>query len=101
MGILVNAVLLRFLVHIENQEDISEEASLRLNDLCKLLREVEDLFKDGEEVGRSSEKDGYCSYCYHQSTVPLHVPVWFKFKFLSELLEASMVSCLAHKQRPK
>ena len=44
MGILVNAVLLRVLVEIENQEDISEESSLRLNDLCKMLHELESLF---------------------------------------------------------
>lgn len=50
LGILVNAVLLRVLVEIENQEDISEEASHRLNDLCKMLHELEGLFMDGEEV---------------------------------------------------
>lgn len=37
-------------MEIENQEDISEEASHRLNDLCKMLHELEELFKDGEEV---------------------------------------------------
>lgn len=47
---LVNAVLLRMLVDIENQEDISEEASHRLMDLCKMLHDVENLFLDDEEV---------------------------------------------------
>lgn len=50
MGILVNALLLRVLVDIENQEDISEEASLRLNELCKMLHELERLFTEGDEV---------------------------------------------------
>lgn len=50
LGILVNAVLLRVLVEIENQEDISEEASHRLNDLCKMMHELEGLFMEGEEV---------------------------------------------------
>ena len=50
MGILVNTVLLRILLCIENQEDISEGASLRLNDLCKMLHDLENLFMDGEEV---------------------------------------------------
>lgn len=50
LGILVNAVLLRVLVEIENQEDISEEASHRLNDLCKMLHDLEELFMEGEEV---------------------------------------------------
>jgi hypothetical protein len=50
LGILLNAVLLRVLVEIENQEDISEEASHRLNDLCKMLHDLEELFRDGEDV---------------------------------------------------
>lgn len=60
MGILVNAVLLRVLVEIENQEDISEESSLRLNDLCKMLHELESLFVEdpvpsgGASVGEVS-----------------------------------------------
>jgi hypothetical protein len=50
MGVLVNAVLLRILVDIENQEDISEEASHRLMDLCNMLHDVENLFMDEDEV---------------------------------------------------
>lgn len=50
LGILVNAVLLRVLVDIENQQDISEEASHRLNELCQMLHDVEKLFMDGEDV---------------------------------------------------
>lgn len=53
LGILVNAALLRVLVEIENQEDISEESSHRLNDLCKMLHELETLFMDGEQVSAS------------------------------------------------
>lgn len=37
-------------MEIENQEDISEESSHRLNDLCKMLHELESLFMDDEEV---------------------------------------------------
>ena len=50
MGILVNVVLLRILVAVENQEDISEEASMRLNDLCKMLHELENLFMEDTQV---------------------------------------------------
>lgn len=95
LGILVNAVLLRVLVEIENQEDISEESSHRLNDLCKMLHELESLFQDGEEVSASQaplkRMASANNFSRLQSTIALHVPVWFKFKFLSELLEASMV----------
>lgn len=44
LGALVNSVLLRVLTEIEDQEDISEEESIRLNKLCKSLHELETLF---------------------------------------------------------
>ncbi|GAA6011922.1 hypothetical protein JCM10207_003430 [Rhodosporidiobolus poonsookiae] len=76
LGGLVNEVLLRVLDEIEDQADISEEESIRLNKLCKMLHELETLFEGSEtSVGRE-------------------VPVWFKFVFLSELLEASMADIL-------
>ncbi|SCZ98567.1 BZ3500_MvSof-1268-A1-R1_Chr3-1g05468 [Microbotryum saponariae] len=76
LGSLVNDVLLRVLDEIEGQLDISEEESTRLNKLCKMLHGLEDLFDEGvTSVGRE-------------------VPVWFKFVFLSELLEASMADIL-------
>ncbi|GAA5977789.1 hypothetical protein JCM11641_006073 [Rhodosporidiobolus odoratus] len=76
LGGLVNEVLLRVLDEIEDQTDISEEESIRLNALCKMLHELESLFEGSEtSVGRE-------------------VPIWFKFVFLSELLEASMADIL-------
>ncbi|GAA5945607.1 hypothetical protein JCM1841_003914, partial [Sporobolomyces salmonicolor] len=77
LGGLVNEVLLRVLDEIEDQTDISEEESIRLNKLCKMLHELEGLFEGGE-----------------QTSVGREVPVWFKFVFLSELLEASMADIL-------
>jgi hypothetical protein len=49
LGTLVNAVLTRVLTEIEEQSDISEEESIRLNQLCKILHGLEDLFMVGEE----------------------------------------------------
>ncbi|GAA5988600.1 hypothetical protein JCM5350_005762 [Sporobolomyces pararoseus] len=76
LGGLVNEVLLRVLDEIEDQTDISEEESIRLNRLCKMLHDLESLF-DGSETSVGRE-----------------VPIWFKFVFLSELLEASMADIL-------
>jgi hypothetical protein len=45
LGGLVNEVLLRVLDEIEGQIDISEEESIRLNKLCKLLHGLESLFE--------------------------------------------------------
>ena len=44
LGELVNEVLLRVLSEIEDQVDISEEESIRLNRLCKQLHGLESLF---------------------------------------------------------
>ncbi|GAA6016544.1 hypothetical protein JCM11491_002356 [Sporobolomyces phaffii] len=76
LGGLVNEVLLRVLDEIEDQTDISEDESIRLNRLCKMLHALESLF-DGSETSVGRE-----------------VPIWFKFVFLSELLEASMADIL-------
>ena len=46
LGLLVNVVLHRVLTEIEDQVDISEEESIRLNKLCKILHGLEDLFID-------------------------------------------------------
>lgn len=50
MGDLVNGVLARVLEEIEDQDDISEEDSKRLNRLCKMLHGLDALFVDGESV---------------------------------------------------
>lgn len=44
LGRLANEVLERVLLEIEEQSDISEEESIRLNKLCKILHGLEDLF---------------------------------------------------------
>lgn len=54
IGELVNHVLYIILLDIEDQEDISEEASRRLGELCTMLHELEDLFIVAGEVSRKS-----------------------------------------------
>ncbi|GAA5898920.1 hypothetical protein JCM8208_005428 [Rhodotorula glutinis] len=76
LGGLINEVLLRVLDEIEEQTDISEDESIRLNKLCKMLHDLESLF-DGSETSLGRE-----------------APAWYKFAFLSELLEASMADIL-------
>lgn len=94
LGSLVNVVLHRVLTEIEDQVDISEEESIRLNKLCKILHGLEDLFID-ESVNVRQLSLGIWTeltrLSAEQSSVGREVPIWFKFVFLSELLEASMV----------
>lgn len=91
LGALVNDVLLRVLEEIEDQADISEEESIRLNKLCKELHGLEALFLGGP-VRQPFPSITQLAYEFlAQSSVGREVHIWFKFVFLSELLEASMV----------
>lgn len=92
LGNLVNDVLQRVLDEIMEQIDISEEESIRLNKLCKQLHDLEGLF-EGDVVSCATVPLGNPaeSSSIKQTSIGIEVPVWFKFVFLSELLEASMV----------
>lgn len=50
MGYLIDRVLFRILTDIENQNDISEEESTKLNIFCKRMHDLEEVFKENEEV---------------------------------------------------
>lgn len=93
----MNEVLLRVLDEIEDQTDISEEESIRLNRLCKMLHELESLFEGSEVSDPSTYRRPSINLTLFpsQTSVGREVPIWFKFVFLSELLEASMVCALS------
>ncbi|KAH9815574.1 Centromere/kinetochore Zw10-domain-containing protein [Melampsora americana] len=78
MGSLVESILERILREIEAQPDISEIESQRLNVLCKSLHGLSNLFSDDPQ----------------ETSFARYVPSWFKFCFLSELLEASMADIM-------
>lgn len=72
-GALVDDILARMIEEITSLPDIPELESHRLNDLLRMLNPLEGLFGEGEN-----------------SSVVMHVPLWLKFSYLAELLEASM-----------
>ncbi|CAE6454428.1 unnamed protein product [Rhizoctonia solani] len=75
LGTLVEDILSRLTDDIISMHDIPETESHRLHDICKVMRTFESLFiPDGES----------------DSMVSHHVPSWFKYSYLSELLEASL-----------
>ncbi|CUA78197.1 Sorting nexin-41 [Cryptococcus neoformans var, neoformans B-3501A] [Rhizoctonia solani] len=75
LGTLVEDVLSRLTDDILSMHDIPETESHRLHDICKVMRTFESLFvADGES----------------DSMVSQYVPSWFKYSYLSELLEASL-----------
>lgn len=58
IGGLVNSVLYRVLNEIEDQVDISEEESIKLNVLCKILHGLEGIFLEGEVVSHFRSSSG-------------------------------------------
>ncbi|KAJ7504302.1 hypothetical protein B0H11DRAFT_1981579 [Mycena galericulata] len=74
IGMVTDAALSRVLEDILALPDIPEVESHRLSELCRILNALEALFVEDEEP-----------------FVVAYVPSWFKFSYLSELLEASMV----------
>ncbi|MBW0504702.1 hypothetical protein O181_044417 [Austropuccinia psidii MF-1] len=79
MGTLVESVLQRILEEIEAQADIGENDSKQLNELCRSLHGLIELFELVE---------------FNRADICRYVPNWFKFCFLSELLEASMADIM-------
>ncbi|KAG9016703.1 hypothetical protein FRB90_002458 [Tulasnella sp. 427] len=73
IGALVDDTLARMIEEITSLPDIPELESHRLSELLRILTGLEDLFSEGEN-----------------SPVVMHVPLWLKFSYLAELLEASM-----------
>lgn len=52
-GDLVNTLLSRILSEIESHADIGEEESKQMNQLCKMLHDLDSLFAQGESVSVS------------------------------------------------
>ncbi|KAI4259448.1 MAG: hypothetical protein LQ352_000756 [Teloschistes flavicans] len=82
VGSLLSTVVDKIIIDVEDMSDISEPQSQRLTGYCKQITALEDLFLP-QEVAASG-----------QEAVPLtavYTPGWFKFQFLSEILDSSLV----------
>lgn len=103
LGELVNDTLGQIITDVLAQEDIGEQESQNLSQLCKVLHPLQDIFIEGEKVRvlvscrwappltRATDPQNHVGH---------FVPKWFKLLYLSEILEGSMVSppqtCLLH-----
>ncbi|KAL8975718.1 MAG: hypothetical protein Q9197_000060 [Variospora fuerteventurae] len=82
VGSLLGTVIDKIIIDIEDMSDISEPESQRLTAYCKQVIALEDLFLPQELPTGEAE------------TVPLtavYAPGWFKFQYLSEVLDSSLV----------
>ncbi|KAH0395862.1 hypothetical protein KCU89_g9892, partial [Aureobasidium melanogenum] len=78
-GSLLSTAISKMIMEIEEIQDIGEEESKKLRQLCDKIFEVKDLFmQEHPEGGEASDMTGI--YC----------PNWFKFQYLGELLESSL-----------
>jgi len=75
MGQIVDDALFRVMDDVLSLDDIPEADSERLSALCEMLAPLEELFVDA--LGE-------------QSVVGSHVPLWFKFSYLSWLIKGSI-----------
>lgn len=78
LGSLLSAVTSKMIVEIEDMGDISEEESKRLRHFCNEIAKLSDLFVQESPDGRSGNMTG------------VYTPNWFKFQYLSEILESSL-----------
>jgi centromere/kinetochore protein ZW10 len=76
---LLSTAIGKMIMEIEEIQDIGEEESKKLRQLCDEMSKVKDLFmQEHAEGGEASDMTGI--YC----------PNWFKFQYLGELLESSL-----------
>ncbi|KTW27472.1 uncharacterized protein T551_02971 [Pneumocystis jirovecii RU7] len=75
IGQLLETAVAYIIIAIKNISDISEAESKQLSELCNQFAQVEDIFVIEEQ---------------ELPITPTYVPSWLKFRYLAEILEASM-----------
>ncbi|KAI8935950.1 hypothetical protein NX059_007456 [Plenodomus lindquistii] len=78
LGSLVSAVLTKFLNDVEEMSDIAEDESRKLHGYCVSLASLSQHFQTQDGGGESRDM------------VSMYTPVWFKFQYLSEILDSSL-----------
>ncbi|CAO1596585.1 ribosome bioproteinsis protein ytm1 [Xanthoria calcicola] len=85
LGSLLSTVIDKIIIDVEDMSDISEPESQRLTAYCRQIIAVEDLFLPQQPADSTSSPE---------DAVPLtavYVPGWFRFQYLSEILDSSLV----------
>lgn len=79
-GTILAMVVGKVIYAIEDMDDISEPESQRLTALCQQITALEDLFPHDDSLTGNSV-----------STAPVYVSSWFRFQYLIQILESSLV----------
>lgn len=78
LGSLVSTALAKFIADIEDMTDIAEDESKKLRSYCESLSSLSHLFMTEDSEGM--ERD----------MTSVYTPNWFKFQYLSEILDSSL-----------
>lgn len=78
LGSLVSTALVSFISDVEEMSDIAEEESKKLHSYCVSLSSLSTLFQTTDDSGNV------------QDMVSVYTPNWFKFQYLSEILDSSL-----------
>lgn len=82
LGSLLSTVISKVILDIEDMSDIGEEESKRLRHFCNEIGMLSDLFMQESEGGSRTDVTG------------IYAPSWFKFKYLSEILESTLADIM-------
>lgn len=80
LGSILSAVTGKMIADIEDMSDISEEQSQRLRHFCLEIAKMSELFTSQEGVSGQQGND----------LTGIYTPNWFKFQYLSEILDSSL-----------
>ncbi|KAH9860517.1 hypothetical protein J1614_011848 [Plenodomus biglobosus] len=78
LGSLVSATLTKFINDVEEVSDIAEDESRKLHSYCVSLASLSQHFQTQDDNGETRDM------------VSIYTPVWFKFQYLSEILDSSL-----------
>jgi len=79
-GAILTMVVGKVIYAIEDMDDISEPESQRLTAFCQQIAALDDLFPHDDNLTG-----------HPVSTTPVYVPSWFRFQYLIQILESSLV----------
>lgn len=78
LGSLLSTVISKMIMDIEDMSDIGDDESKRLREYCDEMSKLSDMFIQEGPEGMKSDVTG------------IYTPNWFKFQYLSELLESNL-----------
>ena len=87
LGSLLSTITNKLIVDIEDMSDISEPESQQLAAYCNRITALEDLFLPSRDASSAGGTERQA----HMPLTALYAPHWFKFRYLANILESSLI----------